>query len=140
MLLDKLALDKEKHSLLQENQQLRAVLKQYLDGRCCDLPCRKSNILAHPGVLLCCATVVVFLFILSFFLTSMVNVSGFYTEDNPAFCKIPLTSLQLRYVVQNSLSFAMKLSILLHATPFTFDMRPDTVFIMRTRLVVDICD
>ncbi|RMX54250.1 hypothetical protein pdam_00016921 [Pocillopora damicornis] len=32
VLLDKLALDKEKHTLLQENQQLRAVLKQYLDG------------------------------------------------------------------------------------------------------------
>jgi len=31
-MLDKLALDKEKHTLLQENQQLRAVLKQYLDG------------------------------------------------------------------------------------------------------------
>jgi len=32
VLLDKLALDKEKYTLLQENQQLRAVLKQYLDG------------------------------------------------------------------------------------------------------------
>lgn len=32
VLLDKLALDKEKHTLLQENQQLRAILKQYLDG------------------------------------------------------------------------------------------------------------
>ena len=32
VLLDKLALEKEKHTLLQENQQLRAVLKQYLDG------------------------------------------------------------------------------------------------------------
>ncbi|KAJ7387898.1 Dynein regulatory complex subunit 2 [Desmophyllum pertusum] len=32
VLLDRLALDKEKHTLLQENQQLRAVLKQYLDG------------------------------------------------------------------------------------------------------------
>ncbi|KXJ28944.1 dynein regulatory complex subunit 2 [Exaiptasia diaphana] len=32
VLLDKLALDKEKNSLLQENQQLRAILKQYLDG------------------------------------------------------------------------------------------------------------
>ena len=33
VLLDKLALDKEKHTLLQENQQLRAILKQYLDGK-----------------------------------------------------------------------------------------------------------
>lgn len=32
VLLDKLALDKEKQSLLEENQGLRAVLKQYLDG------------------------------------------------------------------------------------------------------------
>ncbi|XP_068678693.1 dynein regulatory complex subunit 2-like [Montipora capricornis] len=32
VLLDRLALDKEKHTLLQENQQLRSVLKQYLDG------------------------------------------------------------------------------------------------------------
>jgi len=31
-LLDKLALDKENQTLLQENQQLRSVLKQYLDG------------------------------------------------------------------------------------------------------------
>ncbi|KAK3083899.1 hypothetical protein FSP39_004880 [Pinctada imbricata] len=30
--LDKLALDKEKQSLMQENQQLRTLLKQYLDG------------------------------------------------------------------------------------------------------------
>lgn len=33
VLLDKLALDNEKHTLLQENQQLRAILKQYLDGK-----------------------------------------------------------------------------------------------------------
>ncbi|CAK8679800.1 dynein regulatory complex subunit 2-like isoform X2 [Clavelina lepadiformis] len=32
VLLDKLALDKEKQTLNQENQQLRSVLKQYLDG------------------------------------------------------------------------------------------------------------
>lgn len=32
VLLDKLALDKEKQTLSHENQQLRAVLKQYLDG------------------------------------------------------------------------------------------------------------
>ena len=32
VVLDKLALDKEKRDLLQENTQLRAVLKQYLDG------------------------------------------------------------------------------------------------------------
>lgn len=32
-MLDKLALDKEKRDLLQENTQLRAVLKQYLDGK-----------------------------------------------------------------------------------------------------------
>merc|ERR1712002_101408 len=32
VLLDKLALDKEKSLLTQENQQLRNVLKQYLDG------------------------------------------------------------------------------------------------------------
>ncbi|XP_077967631.1 dynein regulatory complex subunit 2-like isoform X2 [Styela clava] len=32
VLLDKLALDKEKQTLAQENQQLRTVLKQYLDG------------------------------------------------------------------------------------------------------------
>ena len=30
--LDKLALDKEKMGLVQENQQLRTLLKQYLDG------------------------------------------------------------------------------------------------------------
>ena len=30
--LDKLALDKEKQMLVQENQQLRTLLKQYLDG------------------------------------------------------------------------------------------------------------
>ena len=30
--LDKLALDKEKQSLMVENQQLRTLLKQYLDG------------------------------------------------------------------------------------------------------------
>lgn len=30
--LDKLALDKEKHTLVQENTQLRSLLKQYLDG------------------------------------------------------------------------------------------------------------
>lgn len=30
--LDKLALDKEKQTLMQENQQLRTLLKQYLDG------------------------------------------------------------------------------------------------------------
>lgn len=33
IVLDKLALDKEKRDLLQENTQLRAVLKQYLDGK-----------------------------------------------------------------------------------------------------------
>eukprot|EP00112_Aurelia_sp_Birch-Aquarium-sp1_P015187 Seg3346.2 transcript_id=Seg3346.2/GoldUCD/mRNA.D3Y31 product="Dynein regulatory complex subunit 2" protein_id=Seg3346.2/GoldUCD/D3Y31 len=32
VLLDKLALDKEKQTLQEENQQLRSVLKQYLDG------------------------------------------------------------------------------------------------------------
>ncbi len=32
VLLDKVALDKEKMTLLQENQQLRTLLKQYLDG------------------------------------------------------------------------------------------------------------
>ena len=32
VLLDKVALDKEKSTLLDENQQLRTVLKQYLDG------------------------------------------------------------------------------------------------------------
>ncbi|XP_067650680.1 dynein regulatory complex subunit 2-like [Haliotis asinina] len=32
VLLDKLALDKEKQTLVQENQQLRTLLKQYLDG------------------------------------------------------------------------------------------------------------
>ena len=31
-LLDKVALDKERSTLLQENQQLRTLLKQYLDG------------------------------------------------------------------------------------------------------------
>ena len=31
-LLDKVALDKEKSVLTQENQQLRTLLKQYLDG------------------------------------------------------------------------------------------------------------
>lgn len=30
--LDKLALDKEKQTLVQENTQLRSLLKQYLDG------------------------------------------------------------------------------------------------------------
>lgn len=33
VVLDKLSLDKEKRDLLQENTQLRAVLKQYLDGK-----------------------------------------------------------------------------------------------------------
>jgi len=32
VMLDKLALDKEKQQLVQENQQLRTLLKQYLDG------------------------------------------------------------------------------------------------------------
>ena len=32
VMLDKLALDKEKQELVQENQQLRTLLKQYLDG------------------------------------------------------------------------------------------------------------
>lgn len=32
VLLDKVALDKEKSTLLDENQRLRTVLKQYLDG------------------------------------------------------------------------------------------------------------
>ena len=32
VLLDKVALDKEKSTLLEENKQLRTVLKQYLDG------------------------------------------------------------------------------------------------------------
>ena len=32
VLLDKLALDKEQQTLLQENHQLRTLLKQYLDG------------------------------------------------------------------------------------------------------------
>ncbi len=32
VLLDKVALDKEKMTLLEENQRLRTVLKQYLDG------------------------------------------------------------------------------------------------------------
>jgi len=32
VLLDKLALNQENRNLLQENQQLRSVLKQYLDG------------------------------------------------------------------------------------------------------------
>jgi len=32
VLLDKLALNQENGNLLQENQQLRSVLKQYLDG------------------------------------------------------------------------------------------------------------
>ncbi len=31
-MLDKLALDKEQQTLQEENQQLRSVLKQYLDG------------------------------------------------------------------------------------------------------------
>lgn len=32
VLLDKLALDKEKDTLMRENMQLRTLLKQYLDG------------------------------------------------------------------------------------------------------------
>ena len=32
VLLDRVALDKEKSDLLHENQQLRTLLKQYLDG------------------------------------------------------------------------------------------------------------
>ena len=32
VMLDKVALDKEKYILLQENNQLRTLLKQYLDG------------------------------------------------------------------------------------------------------------
>lgn len=32
VLLDKVALDKEKDTLMKENQQLRTLLKQYLDG------------------------------------------------------------------------------------------------------------
>jgi hypothetical protein len=32
VMLDKVALDKEKSVLLQENNQLRTLLKQYLDG------------------------------------------------------------------------------------------------------------
>ena len=32
VLLDKLALDKEKQTMAQENHQLRTLLKQYLDG------------------------------------------------------------------------------------------------------------
>lgn len=32
VMLDKLSLDKEKHGLSQENQKLRMLLKQYLDG------------------------------------------------------------------------------------------------------------
>ena len=32
VLLDKVAMDKDKSVLLQENQQLRLLLKQYLDG------------------------------------------------------------------------------------------------------------
>ena len=37
IVLDKLALDKEKFDLLRENKQLRAVLKQYLDGKRMDI-------------------------------------------------------------------------------------------------------
>ena len=37
IVLDKLALDKEKRDLLRENKQLRAVLKQYLDGKVIDI-------------------------------------------------------------------------------------------------------
>ena len=33
VLLDKMALDKEMQTLQNENQQLRSVLKQYLDGK-----------------------------------------------------------------------------------------------------------
>ena len=32
VMLDKVALDKEKDTLMRENQQLRTLLKQYLDG------------------------------------------------------------------------------------------------------------
>lgn len=32
VLLDRYALDKEKHTLVEENQKLRMLLKQYLDG------------------------------------------------------------------------------------------------------------
>ena len=32
VLLDKLALDREKHTLEEENRKLKALLKQYLDG------------------------------------------------------------------------------------------------------------
>ena len=32
VLLDKVAMDKEKDTLMRENQQLRTLLKQYLDG------------------------------------------------------------------------------------------------------------
>ena len=34
VLLDKLALDKEKQTLEDENKRLKLLLKQYLDGKC----------------------------------------------------------------------------------------------------------
>ena len=56
-MLDKLALDKEKRDLLQENTQLRAVLKQYLDGTIphCYLSCEVPGFL--PSDIFACEDV-----------------------------------------------------------------------------------
>lgn len=53
VLLDKLALDREKQTLEDENQKLKALLKQYLDGEWVE-SVNSAKTLCSSGYSFCC--------------------------------------------------------------------------------------